>query len=178
MKLLLSSLCMSAFAISGATLAQTQEPAPPPVQQEATQVTDADMQKFAEIYVDVETKRAEIADELNASVEPVPAEEAQVRLQEELVETEQRLNELQASQGEGGALILSAEQRHELERFRARQLEIRRELRQVRRQLDADIDSLGSWLKFLNVWLLPVLLTLAVAGIVWWRRRRLQVRPA
>ena len=35
-----------------------------------------------------------------------------------------------------------------------------------------DIDSLGAWLKFLNVWLLPVLLTLAVAGIVWWRRRR------
>jgi DNA-directed RNA polymerase specialized sigma54-like protein len=87
MKLLLTSLCMSAFAVSGATFAQTEQPAPPPVEQEATQVTDADMQKFAEIYVDVETKRAEIADELNASVEPVPAEEAQVRLQEELVAT-------------------------------------------------------------------------------------------
>lgn len=98
------------------------------------------------------------------------------QLQEELRETEQRLNELQASQGEGGALILSAEQRQELERFRARQLEIRGELRQVRRQLDADIDGLGSWLKFLNVWLLPVLLTLAVAGVVWWRRRRVQAR--
>lgn len=99
------------------------------------------------------------------------------QLQQELSDTEQRLNELQTGrQGEdgAGALILSAEQRQELERFRERQLEIRGELRQVRRQLDADIDSLGAWLKFLNVWLLPVLLTLAVAGFVWWRRRRAQ----
>lgn len=97
------------------------------------------------------------------------------QLQQELSDTEQRLNELQTGRRDdagGGALILSAEQRAELERFRDRQIEIRRELRQVRRQLDADIDSLGAWLKFLNVWLLPVLLTLGVAGIVWWRRRR------
>jgi ABC-type uncharacterized transport system involved in gliding motility auxiliary subunit len=94
------------------------------------------------------------------------------QLQEELAETERRLNELQTGQDQGGELILSPEQRQELERFRDRQLEIRRELRQVRRQLDADIESLGAWLKFLNVWLLPVLLTLAVAGVVWWRRRR------
>jgi ABC-type uncharacterized transport system involved in gliding motility auxiliary subunit len=96
------------------------------------------------------------------------------QLQQELSDTEQRLNELQTGQQQegGGALILSAEQRQELERFRDRQIEIRRELRQVRRQLDADIDSLGSWLKFLNVWLLPILLTFAVAGFVWWRRRR------
>jgi ABC-type uncharacterized transport system involved in gliding motility auxiliary subunit len=97
------------------------------------------------------------------------------QLQQELSETERRLNELQTGQDNGGAMILSPEQRRELERFRNRQVEIRRELRQVRRQLDADIESLGAWLKFLNVWLLPVLFTLAVAGIVWWRRRR--VRP-
>lgn len=96
------------------------------------------------------------------------------QLQQELTDTEQRLNELQTGQQQdgGGALILSAEQRQELDRFRDRQVDIRRELRQVRRQLDADIDSLGSWLKFINVWLLPVVLTFAVAGIVWWRRRR------
>ncbi len=103
--------------------------------------------------------------------------ETENQLQEELRETEQRLNELQTTQGEGGALILSPEQRQTLEQFRDRQVEIRRELRQVRRQLDADIQNLGSWLKFLNVWLLPVLLTVAVAGFVWWRRRR-AVKPA
>lgn len=100
------------------------------------------------------------------------------QLQDELAETERRLNELQTRQEPGQALILSAEQRAELERFRDRQLEIRRELRQVRRQLDADIDRLGSWLKFVNVWLLPVLLTLAVAALVYWRRRRREAGAA
>lgn len=94
------------------------------------------------------------------------------QLQEELSETERRLNELQQGKDEASAMIMTPEQRSELERFRERQLEIRGELRQVRRQLDADIESLGAWLKFLNVWLLPVLLTLAVAGVVFWRRRR------
>lgn len=98
--------------------------------------------------------------------------ESERQLQDELAETERRLNELQTGRTESGALVLSPEQRAELERFRQRQLEVRKELREVRRQLNADIDSLGSWLKFLNVWLLPVLLTLAVAGVVWWRRRR------
>ena len=100
------------------------------------------------------------------------------QLQEELRETERRLNELQTGRSEAGALILSDDQRRELERFRERQIEIRRELRQVRRQLDADIESLGSWLKFLNVWLLPVLLTFGVAGVVWLRRRQRASRAA
>ena len=88
MKLLLSSTCILALAAGGAALAQTQQPVPAPAaEQQAIEVTDADMQKFAEIYVDVETKRAEIAEELNAAEDAVPAEEAQVRLQEELVAT-------------------------------------------------------------------------------------------
>src|SRR5690606_25590797 len=79
--------------------------------------------------------------------------ETEQQLQQELSDTARRLNELQTGRNESGALVLSAEQRAELERFRDRQLEVRRELRDVRRQLNADIDSLGSWLKFLNVWL-------------------------
>lgn len=104
--------------------------------------------------------------------------ETEQQLQQELSDTERRLNELQTGRNESGALVLSAEQRAELERFRARQLEVRRELRDVRRQLNADIDSLGSWLKFINVWLLPVLLTLGVAAVMWWRRRRVAAAAA
>ena len=50
-------------------------------------------------------------------------------------------------------------------------MRIRKDLRQVRRQLDADIESLGTRLKVYNIALLPLLLTLAAAGFVWWRRR-------
>ncbi len=104
--------------------------------------------------------------------------ETEQQLQQELSDTERRLNELQTGRNESGALVLSAEQRTELERFRGRQLEVRSELRNVRRQLNADIDSLGSWLKFLNVWFLPVLLTALVSGVIWWRRRRVAAAAA
>ena len=93
-------------------------------------------------------------------------------LNKELQETEQKLNELQRGKTDEQALILSPEQKLELERFQEQKVKIRKELRQVRRQLDAEIESLGSWLKFLNIALLPILLTLAAAAYARWRRRR------
>jgi uncharacterized protein (TIGR03382 family) len=38
--------------------------------------------------------------------------------------------------------------------------------------LDADIDRLGTWLKVINIALVPVLLTIAALGMVVLRRRR------
>jgi hypothetical protein len=89
MNLLLPSLCALGLAAGNASLAQTEQPAPQPdpAEQQATEVSDADIQKFAEIYVDVETTRVQLAEELKTAEEPVPAEQAQVRLQEELVAT-------------------------------------------------------------------------------------------
>jgi ABC-type uncharacterized transport system involved in gliding motility auxiliary subunit len=92
-------------------------------------------------------------------------------LNQELADTERKLNELQQSKGNENALILSSEQKAELERFQDQKVRIRKDLRQVRRQLDADIESLGTRLKIYNIALLPLLLTLAAAGFVWWRRR-------
>jgi ABC-type uncharacterized transport system involved in gliding motility auxiliary subunit len=51
-------------------------------------------------------------------------------------------------------------------------VQIRKDLRQVRRQLDAEIEALGSRLKFLNIIFLPVLLALGAATLAWWRRKR------
>ena len=90
----------------------------------------------------------------------------------ELTETEQRLNELQRGKAEDQALILSPEQKAELEKFQEQKVRIRKELRQVRRQLDSEIESLGSSLKLLNILLLPMLLTLATGAFSYWRRRR------
>ena len=42
----------------------------------------------------------------------------------------------------------------------------------MRRQLDAEIESLGTQLKILTIGLLPILLTLAAAVLTWWMRRR------
>lgn len=93
-------------------------------------------------------------------------------LQQELTETERKLNELQSGKSQDQAQVLSAEQKSELEKFLNRKLEIRKELREVRRQLDADIEALGSWLKFLNIGLVPILLTLGALGYVGWKSRR------
>ncbi len=93
-------------------------------------------------------------------------------LNRELSETEQKLNELQQGKSAEQALILSPEQKAELERFQNQKVQIRKDLRQVRRQLDAEIESLGSRLKFVNIALMPLLLTLVAAGFAFWRRRR------
>ncbi|WP_020564594.1 GldG family protein [Methylosarcina fibrata] len=80
-------------------------------------------------------------------------------LQQELNETERKLTELQSGKSKDQKFVLSPAQQQELDNFLKRKLEIRKELREVRRQLDADIDALGAWLKFVNIALLPILLT-------------------
>lgn len=79
-------------------------------------------------------------------------------LEAKLEETEKRINELQ-SQKEGGvaSLILSPEQRAEIEAFRQEQKETRKKLREVRHQLSKEIESLGSWLKWSNMLGMPLL---------------------
>jgi ABC-type uncharacterized transport system involved in gliding motility auxiliary subunit len=94
------------------------------------------------------------------------------RLEAELTQTEQRLGELQAAREDGNSLLMSPEQQAEIQRFLDEQVRIRQELRAVRRNLDADIDRLGTWLKVVNIALVPVLLTIAALAVVVVRRRR------
>jgi ABC-type uncharacterized transport system involved in gliding motility auxiliary subunit len=94
------------------------------------------------------------------------------RLETELTQTEQRLGELQSSRSDGNSLLMSPEQQAEIQRFLDEQVRIRQELRAVRRNLDADIERLGTWLKVINIVLMPVLLTLAALGVVLMRRNR------
>ena len=96
----------------------------------------------------------------------------------ELQETEAKLNELQQNRQDQDvlqSLILTPEQQAEIEKFQQRKLEIRKDLRQVRRDLDRGIESLGNWLKFINIGLIPILLSvlaLIMALVVRSRRQR------
>ena len=94
------------------------------------------------------------------------------RLEAELTQTEQRLGELQQARSDGNSLLMSPEQQAEIQRFLDEQVRIRQELRAVRRNLDADIERLGAWLKAINIVLIPLLLTLAALGVVVVRRNR------
>ena len=97
-------------------------------------------------------------------------------LQAELAETERKLTELQGARSDQQSLMLTDDQRAELARFQEQKLRIRRELREVRRQLDADIDALGARLKFLNIAGVPLLVTLAALGVLAWRGRQRRLR--
>lgn len=93
-------------------------------------------------------------------------------LKQQLAQTEQRLNELQRSDKPEQVLELTPEQRATLQQFMQDKLTIRKELREVRYQLNADIEGLGRALKFVNIALVPLLLTLGVIALWLWRRRR------
>lgn len=91
------------------------------------------------------------------------------RLQEELAQTEKRLGELQANRDDENTLIVSDEQRAEIEQFLEQKLRIRKELRQVRRNLDKDIKQLGTRLKAINIAAMP--LAVVAFAIAMGRRR-------
>lgn len=93
-------------------------------------------------------------------------------LQNRLAETEAQLAELQNSDPEQ-PLELTAEQQAALQKFMQEKLRIRKELREVRYQLNADIEALGRTLKFFNIALVPLVLTLLVLSLALWRRRRM-----
>jgi ABC-type uncharacterized transport system involved in gliding motility auxiliary subunit len=96
--------------------------------------------------------------------------ETEQRLQNELAETEQRLGELQSSREDSGNILMTNEQQEEIDRFIDQRASIRTELRAVQRGLDKDIQQLGTRLQFINIALVPVLLTIFVLFAVWRRR--------
>ncbi|HUQ25578.1 MAG TPA: hypothetical protein VM140_07905, partial [Burkholderiales bacterium] len=95
-------------------------------------------------------------------------------LEDELQKTSAKLQELQKSQGGAskGGQIMSPEQQAELDRFRKRVAETRLELKEVRKNLRQDAESLVFWTKVVNIALMPLLVALAGIMIALIRRRR------
>jgi len=78
------------------------------------------------------------------------------RLEAALQETQQRLSELQQKKTGNERLILSREQQAELEQFRKTQAETRKQLKDVRKSLNREIERLGLTLKVVNIALVPL----------------------
>jgi len=99
-------------------------------------------------------------------------------LEDELQKTNAKLQELQKAQGGAGknAQILTPEQQSELDRFRKRVAETRLELKEVRRSLRQDAESLVFFTKIVNIALMPILVALVGLGIALIRRRRTVAR--
>ena len=84
----------------------------------------------------------------------------QADLEAELQMTQQRLSALQKEKNAKDRFILSKEQQDEIVKFRKAQADTRRELKNVRKELTAGIDSLGLTLKCINIALVPFLVVL------------------
>ncbi|AIF48741.1 GldG family protein [Dyella japonica] len=92
-------------------------------------------------------------------------------LQRELAVTRTRLAELQPAKSAGRSDSATPEQRAEIEQFLQRQLQINKQLRDVQHQFNAEIDALGLRLKFINIVLIPSIVT--IVGLLYgWRRSR------
>ena len=106
-----------------------------------------------------------LVDELRRSAE-IRLLDTERRLEAALAEADEKLSELRLSSSEE----MSEAQRAELSNFIETRLALRAELRQVRRNLDKDIDRLGQQLTWLNILLMPVLVALLALTIHWARR--------
>jgi len=95
-------------------------------------------------------------------------------LEQEIKSTTDKLQELQKAQGgsAASAQILTAEQQAELDRFRKRVAQTKLALKEVRKNLRHDAESLVFWTKVANIALMPLLVALFGIGVALVRRRR------
>lgn len=98
--------------------------------------------------------------------------EQEKTLQAKLNETRTRLTELQNQKQGNQRLILSPEQEQAIARFRDEERTTNRELKNLRRTLNADIEKLGIRVKAINIAMMPAFIVLVslVRGLS--RRRR------
>ncbi|HEX2492431.1 MAG TPA: Gldg family protein [Steroidobacter sp.] len=99
-------------------------------------------------------------------------------LDQELRDTEKKLSQLEAGRGKEGSFTVSPEQEAELRRFQEERVRIRKDLREVRRSLDLEIERLGTTLKALNIALTPTLIAIGAILLAIARRRRLRAGRA
>ena len=126
-------------------------------------------QSFFRPFTRVEELRRRADDQLRAKEKELDAQ---------LKETESKLSGLEAGRGAKSSMTLSPEQEAELTRFQHERVRIRKDLRDVRRSLDIEIERLGTRLKALNIALIPVLLAIGAIALAITRRRKLRAGRA
>jgi len=95
------------------------------------------------------------------------------RLNEKQKATQSRLAALLQAKGDGQQLTLSPEQEKEVKQFREESFQTQRALKEVRKNLRSDIESLGVRLKALNIVFIPLLVALfGISRGLWMRKKR------
>jgi ABC-type uncharacterized transport system involved in gliding motility auxiliary subunit len=93
-------------------------------------------------------------------------------LEDSLADTQRQLNELQQKKDKGQRLILSREQQAAIENFRKKEAEVKVKLKEERKRLRQDIDSLESHVKWLNIAAMPLLVSASGISLALLKRKR------
>jgi len=88
-----------------------------------------------------------------------------------LTQARQKLSELQGAKQADQKSVLSPEQQAEIKKFQENEAQIDKQLKQVRKELRQEIDSLQNWLKWLNIALMPVVVTCIGLGLAFFKKR-------
>lgn len=97
-------------------------------------------------------------------------------LVQRIEETNRKLKQLDSEKDASQKMIISPQQEAEVIRFREQKQQINRELKQVRKNLRADIETLGATLKGFNIFLMPLLVSIVGICFAFYRQRRLRRR--
>jgi ABC-type uncharacterized transport system involved in gliding motility auxiliary subunit len=107
--------------------------------------------------------------ERKAAAQWLEREQALVKKAEE---TNLKLKEMESLKDASQQFILSKEQEEEIRNFKEDRLRINNELKLVRRHLRSEIESLGSNIKFINIFLMPLLVSVAGIGYAVYKRKK------
>lgn len=97
-------------------------------------------------------------------------------LARQAAETNRRLSELHQAKDDSQKQIISEEQENEIRKFQEEKQKVDRELKEVRKNLRADIESLGTKLQLLNTLVMPLCVIVAGLGFAFYRQRRMRKR--
>ncbi len=94
------------------------------------------------------------------------------KLEAEQQDAQTKLNELQAKKEPGQRFIMSKEQQDAITKFKQQESEARKRLKEVRKDLRREIDSLETRLKWANIAGMPLLVTITGLCLALIRRQR------
>ena len=119
--------------------------------------------KYSRPFLKVETIRKQAESKFR---------EREKELQVALQETEKKIQQLQQEQGNEKSYLLNNKLTAEIDKFRNERLATRKELRSVQHDLRKNIEKLGSQLRFINIGLIPLLITVLALLIGIYRANR------
>ena len=96
----------------------------------------------------------------------------QAVLEEKLKDAEANIRRLQQQRGDDNTLVMTPEQQAELDKVKAEYTDTRKKLRQVKLDLQKDIERLGTQLKLINTALVPAIVAVVALGLGLMRRVR------